>query len=111
MEEKESLIVMPDGSPASSVEREISREFKGKQDIINEIAERIFKPEHEALLDSVIDKIMKKGNVDITMESYVSKNFGSLIVKFPDLQEIHLELTRSKLNQNRRERRKRKKRK
>jgi len=115
MQEKRSELVLPDGQSAdtllneSPVETEMSREFKGKKDFINEIAERIFLPEHESLLDTVIEKIMKKGNVDITMEKYVERNFGFLIRHFPDLQELHLEIARSRITTSKRNRRKRKK--
>jgi hypothetical protein len=85
------------------------KSYANKQDIIEEIAIRIFSPEHEKLLDRIVREMMKKENVAMTMEKYAEKNFGSLITHFPDLQQVNQTLSREKLKQQRKDRRRRRK--
>ena len=69
-------------------------ELKSRRDFVMDIAERIFLPENEVVLDKVLAAIMKKGDLDVTMEKYVDRNFGQLISSFPILQRRYIEIAK-----------------
>lgn len=82
------------------------REFKSKEDFIVEISERLYLEENMSLYLSILDNYLKKNKEAPSMLKHVEKNFGSLIIKFPDLQAAYKFIQREKLKDNKRANRK-----